>query len=143
MSEAQAFLSAVASSDKTFDDKPSNATIPVLVQYIFQKEIATTTVSGSYCGIVHFTVPYVYDKLYEMCIFLGMLQIQMLSGAVGVGIQQHSEEDEEASLAQISVFPCCFQGAVDVIHIMWVKMMATSRDRNHIIPLLPKGIMHD
>jgi hypothetical protein len=68
-----------------------------------------------------------------------MIQIQLLAGAMGISIQQHSEEEEEASLSQICVFPCCFSGAVDVIHIMWVKMNSTSRDRNHIIPLLPRG----
>ena len=50
ISEAQAFVSAVASSDKIFEDKPVDATVPEMVRYILEKEICSTTISGSYSG---------------------------------------------------------------------------------------------
>lgn len=137
ISEAQAFVSAVASSDSIFNSKPSDATVAEMLHYILEKEISTTTISGSYSGDL--------IKLLEMqllvgsLIVLGMLQIQFLAGAVGVAIQQHVEEDDQASLSKLTLFPCCFSDDVTIIHIMWVKMTRQSRDMNHIVPLLPEG----
>lgn len=74
------------------------------------------------------------------CALLGMLQIQFLAGAVGVAIRQHTEEEDEASFSQLTLFPCCFSEVrLTTIHIMWVRMSNGSRDMNHIVPLLPEG----
>ena len=83
-------------------------------------------------------------SLKSSILFLGMLQIQFLAGAVGVAIQQHSEDDddEELSLSQLTLFPCCLsEASASVIHIMWVRMTRGSKELNHIVPLLPEGTL--
>lgn len=56
-----------------------------------------------------------------------------------MALQQHSQEEEETSLSQVTVFPCCTDGNVEVVHIMWVRMTPLCRDTNHIVPLTPRG----
>ena len=71
---------------------------------------------------------------------VGILQVDFLAGAIGLAIQQHSEEEYD-SIYKFMYHPCCFhQKDFSVVNIMWVRFEQfgqRSEIMNHIIPLIP------
>lgn len=99
---AQQFVGTVASSNQVFNGRPmNNPTIEDLLKYILCEEIKTTCVSGSYSGKYRYCTCYrawladsSYCREYTWTIIdvnTGFLQIQFVSTAVKLPIQQHCE----------------------------------------------------
>lgn len=85
--------------------------------------------------VLHGNVLSLAVRKFPLHAILGFLQVQFLSSAIGISIQQHVEFHYD-DMYRLRLTPVCGVKHT-TIHIMWVKFSPSSTTLDHICPLIP------
>ena len=85
--------------------------------------------------VLHGNVLSLAVRKFTLHAILGFLQVQFLSSAIGISIQQHVEFHYD-DMYRLRLTPVCGVKHT-TIHIMWVKFSPSSNTLDHICPLVP------